>query len=58
MRKINTYFFKYPNFGDSLNTIILERLFNIDVVFSDIASCDLTCIGSNLDDFYSKKEGL
>ena len=55
MRKINTYFFKYPNFGDSLNTIILERLFNIDVVFSDIASCDLTCIGSNLDDFYSKK---
>ena len=58
MKKVNTYFFNYPNFGDSLNSIILERLFNIKVVFSDIASCDLTCIGSNLDDFYSVEKGI
>lgn len=46
---LNLYYYKdESNFGDALNLCLLQTLFNMNVKYKDIQSCDCVCIGSLL----------
>ncbi len=50
-KEIEMYYYKYPNFGDLLNELIMEKTGNI-AKYKNFDSCDIVMIGSILDKFY------
>ena len=56
--KIRTIFNSYPNIGDILNAFMLDKLFRIKVVKTNILDADLIAIGSILDSLLVNKEEL
>jgi pyruvyltransferase len=52
MKNIKTYFWLgEPNFGDNLNNIILPKLFNVVPILTKPSDCEMSGIGSLMDDF-------
>ncbi len=47
--RLQIYFCNIPNFGDTLNSYIIDNLFNVNVVESFVETADIIAIGSILD---------
>ena len=48
---LEMYYYKYPNFGDLLNELIMEKTGNT-AVYKNFDSCDIVMAGSVLDKFF------
>lgn len=48
---IEMYYYKYPNFGDLLNELIMEKTGN-EAKYKNFDSCDIVMVGSILDKFF------
>ena len=48
MKKIQLYYYKYPNFGDTLNETLLARA-GYEAVYKNFDSADMVALGSILD---------
>lgn len=53
------YYNEEPNFGDDLNTVLINRLFGLHVKYSDIQEAQMQAIGSILEySFFRSKYGF
>ena len=51
MAALETYWWiDHPNFGDALNPVLLERLFGVQPVWTDLHRAAMICVGSILQD--------
>lgn len=48
-KKLNLFYYNYPNIGDILNAFMIDKLFEVKVIKSKIQSADMLAIGSILD---------
>lgn len=55
---VNTYFFDFPNVGDSLNMFLMEKIFNVKIKKSNVADADMLGIGSLLEDIFESKNDV
>ena len=47
--RIELYYYKYPNIGDSLNELLITQLFNITIEHCEFPEADMVSIGSIMD---------
>jgi len=51
MKKLKVYYTRFPNLGDRLNTLIIEKLFGYSTVRRTPLTCRISAIGSGLGNF-------
>lgn len=51
MKELKTYYITYPNMGDHLNVLIMEKIFGYTPVRRTPINCDISGIGSGLGKF-------